>query len=76
MTEWLVQHNPHYSEATINKALNYLPENNIPVDLLTYDTEDKILSQDSVMPDVGPTSNPVENSVYDSTEMNIFFTCW
>ena len=52
---WLIQHNPHYFEATINEvALNSLPENNIPVDLLTLETEDKILSQDSVMSDVGP----------------------
>ena len=51
---WLVQHNPHYSEVTINEeALNSLPENNIPEDLLTLETE--ILSQDSVMPDVGPS---------------------
>ena len=32
--------------------MNSLPENNISVDLLTLETE--MLSQDSVMPDVGP----------------------
>ena len=71
---WLIQHNPHYSELTINEeALNSLPENNVLVDLLTLETEDEIFSQDSVMPDVGPTSNPLEDRVYDdSTEMNSF----
>ena len=72
---WLIQHNPHYSEVTINEvALNSLPENNIPKDLLTLETEDEILSQDSVMPDVGPpTSNPLEDRVYDeSTELSSF----
>ena len=72
---WLIQHNPHYSEVTINEeALNSLRENNIPEDLLTLETEDEILSQDSVMPDVGPpTGHPMEDSVYgDSNEMSSF----
>lgn len=71
---WLIQHNPHHSEVNINEeALNSLPENNILVDLLTAETEDEILSQDSVTPDVGLTSNPLEDRVYDdSTEMNSF----
>ena len=54
--------------------MNSLPENNIPVDLLTLESEDEILSEDSVMPDVGPpTSNPLGDSVYDdSAEMSSF----
>ena len=52
-TLFRIQHSPHYSEVTINEeAVNSLPENNIPVDLLTLETEDEIPSQDSVMPDV------------------------
>ena len=61
---WLIQHNPHYSEVTINEeALNSLLE-----------TEDEILSQDSVMPNVAPAaSNPLEDLVNDDST---FFTCW
>jgi hypothetical protein len=33
---WLFQNNPHYAELEINEdALNSLPENGIPADLMT-----------------------------------------
>ena len=41
----LIQHNLHYSEVGINEeALKSLPENYIPEDLLTIETEYAILS--------------------------------
>ena len=72
---WLIYNNPHYSELKINEhALNSLPENGVPSGLMTVETEDAIVSNDSAMPDLGPpTDNPSEDTVYnDSTEMSSF----
>jgi hypothetical protein len=72
---WLVRNNPHYSDVTINEdVLHSLPENGVPPDLMTVETEDDIVSDDNCSPDVGPpTDNPSEDIVYnDSTEMSSF----
>ena len=72
---WLIRNNPHYSELNVNEhALNSLPENGIPADLMTVETEDDIVSDENVMLDLGPpTDNPSEDIVYnDSTEMSSF----
>ena len=73
---WLITNNPHYSQLTINEdALNSLPENGVPPDLMTVETDDDIVSDDNCnSPDVGPpTDNPSEDIVYnDSTEMSSF----
>ena len=73
---WLVNNNPHYSELIINEdALNSLPENGVPQDLMTVETDDDIVSDDDYKsPDVGPpTDNPSEDIVYnDSSEMSSF----
>ena len=72
---WLLQNNPHYAELEINEdALNSLPENGIPADLMTVETENEIISNDDVMSDLGPpTENPSEDIVYNnSTDMNSF----
>ncbi|CAB4030858.1 ATP-dependent DNA helicase PIF1, partial [Paramuricea clavata] len=72
---WLVQNNPHYAELEINEdALNSLPENGIPADLMTVETENEIISNDDAMSDLGPpTDNPSEDIVYNnSTDMNSF----
>jgi hypothetical protein len=34
-----------------------LPENGIPADLMTVATENEIISNDDVMPDLGPPSD-------------------
>ena len=35
---WILQNNPHYAELEINEdALNSLPENSIPADLVTVE---------------------------------------
>jgi hypothetical protein len=40
---WLINNNPHYSKLTINEeALNSLPENGVPPDLMTVETDDDI----------------------------------
>ena len=73
---WLINNNPHYSELTINEdALNSLPENGVPPDLLTVETDDDIVSDDNCSADVGPpTDNSLQDIVYnDSTEMSSFY---
>ena len=72
---WLITNNAHYSQLTINEdALNSLPENGVPPDLMTVETDDDIVSDDNCSPDAGPpTGNPSEDIVYnDSTEMSSF----
>ncbi len=70
-----MQNNPHYAELEINEdALNSLPENGIPANLMTVETENEIISNDDVMSDLGPpTENPSEDIVYNNlTDMNSF----
>ena len=57
---WLINNNPHYSELTINEeALNSLPENGVPTNLMTVQTDDGIISDDHRSSDFGPrTDNP------------------
>ena len=72
---WLIHNNPHYANIEMNEdALNFLPENGVPADLMTVETEDEIVSDESVTSDLGPpTDNPSEDIVYnDSTEMSSF----
>ena len=72
---WLIQNNPHYCDLQINTtALNSLPENGTPPDLMAVETDDDIVSDDNCSPDFGPpTDNPSEDIVYnDSTEMSSF----
>ncbi len=70
-----MSNNPLYSKLTINEdALNSLPENGVPPDLMTVETDDDIVSDDNCSSDVGPpTDNPSENIVYnDSPEISSF----
>ena len=72
---WLINNNPHYSELGINEqALNLLPANGVPQDLITVETDDDIVSHDNCSADTGPpTGNPSKDIVYnDSTEMSSF----
>jgi hypothetical protein len=72
---WLIQNNPYYSDLQVNEdALNLLPENGVPQNLMTVATDDDIVLDDNCSPDVGPpTDNPTEDIVYnDSTEMSSF----
>ena len=58
---WLIKNNPHYQDLEINlEALNYLPENGVPSDFLTIDTEEEIVADnETVLPD--------EDVVYNQT---------
>ena len=72
---WLINNNPHYSELRINQeALNLLPDNGVPPDLVTVESDDDIISHDDCSADTGPpTDNPSEDIVYNnSTEMSSF----
>ena len=71
---WLINNNPHYAGLAINtNALNTLPDNGVPPDLMTVETDNDLVSDDNCSPDVGPTDNLSEDVVYnDSTEMSSF----
>ena len=71
---WLIQNNPHYSDVELDHvALDLLPDDGVPTDLITVETDDSINS-DNNEPDTGPpTDNPSEDTVYDrSTDMSSF----
>ena len=75
--QWLIENNPHYAGVDMNlEALNSLPENGVPADILTVDTDAVVLSDENAKPDSssGPCSlNPDEDVVYNSSsEMSSF----
>ena len=54
-------------------ALNTLPDNGVPPDLMTVETDNDLVSDDNCSSDVGPTDNLSEDIVYnDSTQMSSF----
>ena len=58
---WLINKNPHYSNLQINlEALNSLPENGVPSDLLTVSTDHEIISEHDI-------SESAEDVVYNQT---------
>ena len=72
---WLMNNNPHYNDITVNEdALQLLPDNGIPTDIMSVETEDDIVLEDDTPAAAGPpTDNPSEDVVYDdSTEMSSF----
>ena len=64
---WLINNNPQYSEVLVNEgALNILPENYLPSEIMTVETDIDIVSDDC-SPDFGsPTDNPSEDIVYNN----------
>ena len=71
---WLTQNNPHYKGVEINAhALESLPVNGMPSDILAVETNDDI-TDDNAELDTGPSNNnPSEDTVYnESTEMSSF----
>lgn len=72
---WLLQNNPQHADISINlDALNCLPVNGIPTDLVTVECNDEIVS-DEVIEAEGeePTENADEDIVYNqSAEMSSF----
>ena len=72
---WLKQNNFLYKDITINEeALNSLPENDIPSDLLTVESEEDLLSGETFTSDLGPPSDdPTDDRVYnDSNDKSSF----
>ncbi len=72
---WLSQNNPQYSDVKINvQALNTVPDNDVPLELLTVETEHETVQKDINGPAVGPpTDNPSEDTVYnETTDMSSF----
>ena len=72
---WPKQNNPHYKHVEINtQALNELPVNGTPTNLLTVETNDDDITHKTVENDVGPpTDNSSEDTVYNNlTEMSSF----
>ena len=72
---WLINNNSYYAGLTINdNALNSLPENGVPPDLMTVEPDEDIVSDNDCSPDLGPlTYNPSDDIVYnDSIEMSSF----
>ena len=70
--QWLIANNPHYGELEINmEALNSLPENGVPSELLTVETNESD-SSSTVEPDLGPHGNDIDEDVVynESTEMS------
>lgn len=66
-------YNPHYADVQVDEeALNYLPDNGVPADLLTVETDDDI-SEETVEPDLGPpTDKATDDIVYNkSADMSI-----
>ena len=56
---WLLKHNDHYSDVELNQdALNSLPNDSVPDDLLSVETQDTAnLSDDlNYTPDRGPSN--------------------
>ena len=70
---WLIQNNPLYTDVQINEqVLNCLPNNGVPVDLLSVESEDSI-SYDNVEPDFGPpTDDSGECSVFNESNDSSF----
>lgn len=64
---WLLKHNPHYSDVELNQdALNSLPNNSIPDDLLSVETQDTANLSDELnyTPDRGPSTVDEEDVVF------------
>jgi hypothetical protein len=50
---WLMRNNPHYSNVTINQdALESLPIDGVPSDIMTVESENDILSDEIISPDL------------------------
>ena len=69
--QWLVTNNPHYKDINMNQdCLNSLPEDGVPYDLLSVETED--IGEDTTSePNLGPQNE--DDIVYnEGTEMSSF----
>ena len=68
---WLLNNNPHYTDVQVNlHSLNSLPENGIPHDLISVETEN--CNTDSSQPDLGPQNDDDDIVYNEGTEMSSF----
>ena len=74
---WLLKHNPHYSNVTINQhALESRPIDCVPSDIMTVASENDVLSDEIISRDLGPSSNNIKDEVYnETTETSSFMLC-
>ena len=74
---WLLKHNPHYSNVTINQhALESRPIDCVPSDIMTVACENDVLSDEIISRDLGPSSNNIKDEVYnETTETSSFMLC-
>ena len=66
---WLIENNPLYNNVQMNlNSLNSLPENGIPPDLVTVESEELANFNNGCEPDLGPpTANAAEDLVFNET---------
>ena len=71
---WLLQNNSHYKDITIDQhALDCLPINGVPTDIMTIESDNDIVLDEVASPDFGPSVSDENDQVYNkSSEMSSF----
>ena len=71
---WLVNNNLHYKHINISQhALETLPVDGVPSDLMTVESDGDDLSDEITLPDLGPSNDNNDDRVYNQeTEMSSF----
>ena len=71
---WLLQNNSHYKDITIDQhALDCLPINGVPTDIMTIESDNDIVLDEVASPDFGSSVSGENDQVYNkSSEMSIF----
>ena len=71
---WLLKFNPHYADVKINyEALNSLPDNNVPKDILSVEADDSVISDSlNCSQDHGPLEGTDDIVYDDNTETSSF----
>ena len=71
---WLFNNNPQYRNIEMNmQSINSLPENGVPFDLMTVETEQLSPTNESVQQDLGPHSSSEDIVYNESSEMSSFY---
>ncbi len=71
---WLINNNPLYKDVKINEhALELLPVDGVPSDIMTIESNGDILLDEITPPDLDPSNDNNEDRVYNqTTEMSSF----
>ena len=71
-----MRNNPHNSNVTINQhALESLHIDGVPSDIMTVESENDILSDEVMSPDLGPSSDNIEDKVYNMRQQKRVALC-